>query len=314
MAAYLPFVMQQVLNRPLACSPALADTIAMLLSGKLNIAEFEDASGRVHSREDLALFRSRSTAERQAFLIDLDDEEDEAPTKTAKRKTFDQEGAIAMIPIEGTLTRKWGLHPSSGKTGYDGIRTKMVDAMADDSVKGIWLDINSGGGAVDGLFDLCDMIEAMNEKNGGKPIYAMANDHAYSAAFAIATCADQVFVPRTGGVGSVGVIMLHADLTGALEQDGIKVTHIRSGDRKARGGPYEPLDDKTLAHLQAQCNECADMFAEMVARNMGLSKKAILETEGLDYMGNHAKAIGFVNEVKSELEAWAELERRISRQ
>lgn len=312
MAAYLPFVMQQILNRPLACSPALADTIAMALSGKLNITQIQDMSGIERDRPYM-----ERHSERQRALVDIQNGERTASAQLVDdeygSKTFEQSGAIAVIRVKGTLTRTWGVGPYSGKTGYDGIMTQAVDALEDKSIKAIWLDINSGGGAVDGLFDCCELLEGINESNGGKPIYAMAADHAYSAAFAIATCADKVFVPPAGGVGSVGVIMLHADLTAALEEEGVKVTHIRSGDRKARGGPYEVLDAKTLAHLQAQCNEVADMFADLVARNMGLSKKAILETEGLDYMGNHAKAIGFVNEVKSELEAWAELERRISR-
>lgn len=311
MSAFLPFVMQQILNRPLACSSALGDMIVMALSGRLNISQLEDASGESRDRPYMESYaaRARQDIDERAKMTGSAQLVDDGYGP----KSFEQAGEIAVIRVKGTLTRTWGVGPYSGKTGYDGIQVQMVDAIQDKTVKAIWLDINSGGGAVDGLFDTCELIEAMNEKNGGKPIYAMAADHAYSAAFAIATCADYLFVPRTGGVGSVGVIMLHADLTQALTDEGIKVTHIRSGARKARGGPYETLDKDTHAHLQMQCDETADMFADLVARNLGVAKKTILETEGLDYMGNHAKAIGFVHDVMSEPQAWAQLEARIKR-
>ncbi|TOL42864.1 serine peptidase, partial [Vibrio parahaemolyticus] len=71
---------------------------------------------------------------------------------------------------------------------------------------GICLDIDSPGGEVAGCFDLVDLIY---ELRGKKPIYAILSENAYSAAYAIASAADKIYVPRTGGVGSVGVIVIH---------------------------------------------------------------------------------------------------------
>jgi ClpP class serine protease len=198
-------------------------------------------------------------------------------------------------------------------TGYDGIETKILDAENDPGIAAKALVIDSGGGDVAGLFDLVDLIWSMNAKNGGKPTYAICADHAYSAAFAIATAADKVWVPRTGGVGSVGVITLHADYSEQLASNGIKVTVIRSGAEKFRAHPAENLPAHTQAHIQAQIDEIRAIFIETVARNMGISKKSVRETEALDYMGAQAKAIGFVNEVGSKHQAWYSIQQRISR-
>ncbi len=114
---------------------------------------------------------------------------------------------IALISIQGTLVQKLGsLRPYSGMTGYDGIRQVFLSAIHDPEVKGICLDIDSWwrGGWV---FDLVDLIY---ELRGKKPIYAILSENAYSAAYAIAS-ARQIYVPRTGGVGSVGVIVIHCD-------------------------------------------------------------------------------------------------------
>ena len=98
-------------------------------------------------------------------------------------------------------------------TGYDGIEQKLVAAQADPDVKGIYLSIDSGGGDVAGLFPLVDMIAGMSVRGGGKkPIYAMLADYGYSAAYAIASAADKVFLPETGGAGNVGVITMHANM------------------------------------------------------------------------------------------------------
>lgn len=312
MAQYLPLVMQQLFNTPLMVSPAHGQMIAAALSGRLDIRSIENETGRMDERamRDLAAMgRMAADIDRARPAAAMHGED--APWNG---KMYPQVGGIAIIQVWGTLTRNWGVGPYSGSTGYDGIQTQLMAAMADDSVKAIWIAINSGGGAVDGCFDLQQLIWACNAKNGGKPIWAMASDYAYSAAYALGVAADKFFVPRTGGVGSVGVITLWADIRGALDLEGVKVKVIRSGARKAIGvGGVEDLPAEEVAHIQAQLDEIRDIFVERVAEYRGMSKSAVLQTEGLDYMGAHAKAIGFVTDVLSEQEAWAKLERKIAR-
>jgi len=215
------------------------------------------------------------------------------------------------------LKRTWGVGPYSGCTGYDGIWTQMLHALANPEVKAIWFSHNSGGGAVDGVFDLAQGIFANNEKNGGKPMWAMASDHSYSASYLLAAACDKVFVPFTGGVGSIGCCVIHAEMSQALEDDGIKATIFRSGDRKMRGNSIEPLDDKTIASIQEDVDVCADHFIDHIVMfrggKKGLSKKTVSEMQGAEYMGARALATGLVDDVLSEPEAWAKLERQIAR-
>jgi capsid assembly protease len=316
MAQYLPLLLQSLMNTPLAVSAAHGQMIAAALSGRLDIRSVETETTRLDQRalRDLAqMGRAAADEDRARFSAAIMMPEQSPYDGLWNRKTFPQIGRIAVVPIQGTLTRTWGLGPYSGSTGYDGIQTMVLDAFQDESVKAIWLAIGSGGGAVDGCFDLQELIWTLNARNGGKPIVAMASDYAYSAAYALGVAADEFYVPRTGGVGSVGVIMLHADISKALEQEGIAVKVIRSGKRKAIGiAGVEPLDDAKEAHLQAQCDEIRDIFVERVAEYRGISKSVVLQTEGLDYMGQRAKAIGFVTDVLSEQQAWAKLERAIA--
>lgn len=322
MSTYLPFVMQQLFNRPALVSDDHSKMISAALAGRLNISQFEDSFTRLDAAEmERIAAGGRATADAQRIAFEakwanrgVDMSAQQANNSSQKGKIFPSAGPIAVIPVWGTLTRNWGVGPYSGSTGYDGIMIQYLAALEDKEIKAIWFDINSGGGTVDGCFDLCDLIWSTNQKNGGpKPVYCMAADYAYSAAYAIATCGDKLFVNRTGGVGSVGVIYMHADITGALEQQGVKVRVFRAGDRKFRGNQYEEMDEEEAAHIQQQLDDVREIFIETVARNMGIAKKTVSETEALDYMGARAKTIGFVNDVLSEQQAWAKLERKIAR-
>lgn len=299
---HLPLLMQNLLNTPLCVAPSYAAMMVAALNGRLDISSLQ-IDDRQMGREEMEALAARGRVD--------------ADAKRADRKSgtiIDRVGNVAVIQVWGTLTRTWGVGPYSGSTGYDGILMQLEDAIKDEDIKGIWLDIDSGGGTVNGLFDLVDTIFSFRSRNGGpKPIYAMCADYAYSAAFAIGTAADKLFVPPTGGAGSVGVITLHASYKEALENEGIKVTVIREPEDKAKGTEFEDLDAETESQIRAQCKEIADIFQDKVARNMGISKASVAATKGLDYMGRHAKAIGFVSDVLPEPLAWAKLQRRISR-
>lgn len=299
MTTNFTFTMQRIYNRPLAITPERAAFVLATMRSRLAINAIETEHGRVlHGRSlEAVAARARSDAfEQRGYGSD--------PLIRSKR-------GIAVIEIDGVLVKKNGVDPYCGMTGYDGIESKVRAALADDDVKAIWFDVNSGGGEVSGCFGLCDFIYQNSARNGGKPMIAMAADDAYSAAYAIASSADIVAVPPSGGVGSIGVLMVHAEESRALDEAGITVTIIRSGKHKAEGNSLEPLADDTLARLQADCDEARDQFVDLVARNRGLSTQAIYQTEGLTYTGRRAEAMGLVNEVISEQEMFARVIRSI---
>src|SRR3546814_1230985 len=117
---------------------------------------------------------------------------------------------IAILPVQGTLRRTWGIGPYSGATGYDGLWTQLMHAAENDEVKAIFMPHNSGGGAVDGLEELAEAIYANSARFGGKPIWAMLADHSHSASYWLASAADKVFMPKLGTAGSIGVGILQA--------------------------------------------------------------------------------------------------------
>ncbi|WP_221930873.1 S49 family peptidase [Telmatospirillum sp. J64-1] len=212
-----------------------------------------------------------------------------------ERKIYRMVESVAVIPVEGSLVHKLGtLDPYSGMTGYDGIATKLNMAASDPDVRAILLDVDSPGGEVSGCFDLADQVHRVR---ASKPVWAVATESAYSAAFALASQAERVFVPRTGGLGSVGVVCMHADFSRALEEAGVTVTLIHAGAHKVDGNPYAPLPDEVRDRVKADCEAVRVLFADTVARGRGLDTKAVLSTEARCLNAGESVEAGFATDI-----------------
>lgn len=181
-------------------------------------------------------------------------------------------------------------------TGYDGIRANLKIALVDDLVRAIVLDIESPGGEVAGCFDL---VDAIHVARAIKPIHAILTECAYSAAYAIASACDSITVPRTGGTGSIGVIVAHVDFSKALSSAGITVTLITYGEHKADGNDVQPLGDAARARMQADVNTVGELFVATVARNRNLSPAKVRATQALTYLGAAGVDAGLADAVMS---------------
>jgi capsid assembly protease len=204
---------------------------------------------------------------------------------------------IAVIEIAGVLIHRGGwIGQSSGQTSCEGIAAQIDAAGNDPAVRGVALDIDSFGGEVAGVFDLADRIRAIR---GSKPVWAFVAEHAFSAGYALASQADRILLPRTGALGSIGVVVMHADLSGQMDQDGIRVTLIHSGQHKVDGNPYAPLPEDVRADIQREIDVLRFLFAETVAAGRAgrLSQEAALATEAATYRGADAVTAGLADEV-----------------
>ena len=209
--------------------------------------------------------------------------------------TYDIYNSVAIIPIHGLLTKRRELFSSIlGTTSYEEIFEAISSALADEKVEKILLDIDSPGGEVGGLFDLVDYI--YNARNQ-KPIYAFANDHAFSAAYAIASACSKIFVNRVSGVGSIGVIATHVDVSEADKKEGIKYTTIFAGEKKNDLSPHSELSESAVADLQMEVNRLYEIFVETVARNRNISSEKFRATEAGLYFGADALVAGLADEL-----------------
>ena len=215
--------------------------------------------------------------------------------------------SVARIRIEGPIEQKasiWTL--LFGGAALDLIGAEFDAALKDPDVKGILLEVDSPGGTVYGVPELARTIRAAR---GTKPIVAVANAEAASAAYYLASQADEVVATPSGQVGSIGVIYLHTDLTGMAEKQGVSFRIFRSQERKADTNPYEPLSEEAAADIQSKVDAYDAMFVRDVARGRGVSVEKVRSDYGAGRMFLAADALkaGLIDRIETLEEAASRL-------
>ena len=217
----------------------------------------------------------------------------------AQNKPFAFADGIAFIPVTGTLVNRFG--GSYGYiTGYNAIRRQLNQAMADDDVKGIVLDVNSNGGEAAGCFELADEIREMR---AAKPIMAVVDSNCYSAAYAIASAASQIVVTPSGGAGSIGVVAMHVNMGKMLSDFGIDITFIKFGDHKVDGNPFEALSDDVKKSIQASVDKTGERFVSLVATNRSMDADKVRATQARVYQAEEALGLGLIDKIATPSQA-----------
>jgi signal peptide peptidase SppA len=179
-------------------------------------------------------------------------------------------GGIAVLPLYGVITQRGNMVDDisgPGSVSAQLFSQTLRQALADDTVSQILIDIDSPGGSVYGVSELADEIAAARTQ---KPVVAIANSLAASAAYWLGAQANELYVTPGGEVGSIGVWQAHFDYSQALAAEGVTPTLISAGKYKVEGNPYMPLDADAQGFLQSRVDDYYGAFTKAVARGRGL--------------------------------------------
>jgi capsid assembly protease len=203
----------------------------------------------------------------------LEAEEIQARIHGASRPVQRQVNSVAVLPLFGTIFPRANLMTEmSGATSAESFGANFAKLLDNPDVDAIVLDVNSPGGSVYGVQEVSKMIF---DARGRKPIVAVANHMMASAAYWIASAADEIVVTPSGDVGSIGVFAVHQDMSAALEKAGLNLSLISAGKYKVEGNPWQPLGEEARAAIQASVDETYDAFLEAVARNRGVKAATV---------------------------------------
>lgn len=189
-------------------------------------------------------------------------------------------GSVAVIPMMGTISHRMSM--MSEVSGGGGASTQQLtanfrQALADTNCKAIVFDVDSPGGSVEGVIELASEIYNARKQ---KPIVAVCNSMAASAAYWLASAAGEVVCTPSGQCGSIGVFMLVQDVSEALKNEGVTINLIKAGKYKAEGHPTQPLTDEARAFLQSQVDSMYSTFVKTVAQQRGASQTAVRDGYG----------------------------------
>lgn len=219
---------------------------------------------------------------------------------------------IAILPVLGTLVRRSSyIGAASGLTSYHDIEAMAETAFADPMVKAVLLEIDSSGGEAGGVFDLAQRLRALSQTSD-KPLWAIADEAALSAAYAIACAADRVWLTRTAEVGSIGVVAVHVDESVADAKAGLNYTFLHAGAHKVDGHPHAPLPVPVAADIQADIEQLHDQFIALVAGFRRVTVDAIRDTEARVYRGEAAIQAGLADQIGTRAEAITALQRQLA--
>lgn len=200
-----------------------------------------------------------------------------------------QVGGTLVMPLHGTITHRANLlNDFSGGTSAEMFSATFREALADPSVKNILIDVNSPGGSASGVDEVASEILAAR---GTKRVVAAVNGTAASAAYWIASAADEITVNPTGQAGSIGVFAAHQDLSRALDQKGVKMTLVSAGKYKVEGNPFEPLSAEAKAAIQERVDDYYDLFTQSVAKGRGVTNATVRNGFGQGRMLSAARAV-----------------------
>lgn len=266
-------IASRVLNRPLLLHPDKADLILHVLQGRIGV----DQAGPINPDANRFIGKYRR---------------EDGGTGSMRVAN-----GVAILPIVGSLVNRgsW-IGSNSGLVSYEGISAQLREAASDPEVSAVMLDIDSPGGEATGMFAVASLVRQVNE---AKPVVAMVNDVAASAAYGIASGAREIVVSPTSMVGSIGVVLTHLDRSGELEQKGVQATLIYAGKHKVDGHPFGALSNDVKADLQAEVAKFYDQFVGLVAqgRDGRMSEAQIRGTEAQTYLGADAVEIGLADRV-----------------
>jgi signal peptide peptidase SppA len=195
------------------------------------------------------------------------------------RRTKAAPGSVALIPVMGVIAHRMSSMDISGPggTSIQQLTADFRQALGDGNCKAIVFDVDSPGGSVEGVMELAGEIYDARKQ---KPITAVCNSMACSAAYWLAAAASEVVCMPSGQCGSIGVYMLHQDESEALKKDGIKITIIKAGKFKAEGNPSEPLSPEAYDAFLGKVNSYYGMFVKAIAQYRGTSQAAVRDGYG----------------------------------
>lgn len=220
---------------------------------------------------------------------------------TPPKKLPRVQGSVVTIPMHGMISQRASIWQMIfGGTSTEQLSAVISTVAKDERVGAIVLDVDSPGGTVSGVQEAADVIWEASQQ---KPVAAISNSLMASAAYWLASQVgpkkQRLVASPTAKTGSIGVFVLHENIAGMLEQDGIEVTLIAEPPAKTEGNPFEPLSDEAKEHQAAQVKETYDMFVEAVGRGRGM--RASLVKDGLGqgrvYGAKQAAEMGLVDRV-----------------
>lgn len=212
-------------------------------------------------------------------------------------------GSVAVVPLTGPLASKPSFYLDwVGGTSTDNFLRDVRSAMNNPDVKAIVFYVDSPGGSAIGNEEVSNAIRGMR---GTKPMCAFVQGYCASAAYYIASAADQIYATPSSIEGSIGTILVHTDVSKMRQSFGVTDSVITNtaSPSKGAGNPYEPLSADAKAQLKSRVDAFGEQFINAVAANRNTSRANVVKQygQGDAYLSEEALKRGMIDKIVPDL-------------
>jgi len=214
-----------------------------------------------------------------------------AEAEERRSKLSARSGKLGLMGIYGTLSHRPSIFSSGGMSSME-IREAAKALAADEDISEVIMDVDSQGGSV---FGLPEAAKAIYDLRQVKPVTAVVNANAHSAAYFLASQASEIVSTESGYTGSIGVILPVVDDS----EEEANVTYIKAGKYKSEG--YEKPSDEYKEHMQGIVDEFYAQFISAVARGRGIDAAKVEANfgQGRSFLAGEAKERGMIDRIAS---------------
>ena len=198
----------------------------------------------------------------------------------------------AIIDIYGII----GVDASTAES----LNASLREAFANDRAKGVILRMNSNGGLPAHAALIYDEIMRLKAKHR-KPVHAVVIDACASAAYYIASAADEIHAVRSSIIGSIGVRLDSFGFVRLMREHGVERRILQAGDDKVILDPFLPFQASHRRHLQEILDDIHRQFIDDVQKARGTRLNADDPDlfNGLFWTGERALKLGMIDSLDS---------------
>lgn len=173
---------------------------------------------------------------------------------------------IGIVPVYGILAKNasWMEEACHGFSDINAISHAFGQVAAAKDVKHVVIDLASPGGQVTGIREIGNMVAAITAMRG-KTVYAFTDERCCSAAYWIASQADEIYGTPSATVGSIGTYLAWLDESVRMQMEGVRLEFFGAGRHKGMGLPGKPLSHEDRTLLQARVDEINGWFTSAVS-------------------------------------------------
>jgi len=235
----------------------------------------------------------------------LQDSEDERSNKS--HLMYNPDTKVGMLSVEGPLTYKpiTMMGFDCGGANYQAMKADM-DALAEQGMKTLVLNVDSGGGEAYQVFETAQYIrDVANAK--GIQILSYIDGMSASAAYAITSISDQIIVNPQAEVGSIGVVVRLMNDSKALEKEGYERTFVYAGGSKVPFAKDGSFREDFISDIQSKVDTLYESFTEFVAGHRNISVETVRSTEAKTFLPKEALSLGLADAVMTHEEFYSHL-------